>query len=164
MRVSFRDAYLRENTSRCVIVRLERMVGQTRVKAIGIALESHRLDVIAAIYKETKDVSLLSYTMEGVLDTGFPLLYRNQVLRFLLPLFPQPSAGEGAAHANPITHLLVTLSDSSLTIPFLNSLVESEELLAYQFAFDLVEGGSQDFLETLRTELPQGDEVSLSDH
>jgi 26S proteasome regulatory subunit N2 len=120
--------------------------------------------VIAAIYKETEDVSLLSYTMEGVLDTGFPLLYRNQVLRLLLPLFPQPSAGEGAVQANPIIHVLVTLSDSSLTIPFLNSLVESEELLAYQFAFDLVEGGSQDFLETLRTELPQGDEVSLLDH
>src|SRR5258708_3642138 len=100
--------------------------------------------------------------MEGVLDTGFPLLYRNQVLRFLLPLFPQPSAaGEGAAYANSIIHLLVTLSDPSLTIPFL---VESEELLAYQFAFDLVEGGSQDFLETLRTELPQGDEVSLTNY
>ena len=99
--------------------------------------------------------------MEGVLDTGFPLLYRNQVLRFLLPLFPQPSAGEGAAYANSIVHLLVTLSDPSLTIPFL---VESEELLAYQFAFDLVEGGSQDFLETLRTELPQGDEVSLTNY
>jgi 26S proteasome regulatory subunit N2 len=98
--------------------------------------------------------------MEGVLDTGFPLLYRNQVLRFLLPLFPQPSAaGEGAAYANSIIHLLVTLSDPSLTNPFL---IESEELLAYQFAFDLVEGGSQDFLETLRTELPQGDEVSLT--
>jgi hypothetical protein len=164
LRVSSRDAYPRENTSRCVFVLVERVVGQTRIKAIGIALEAHRLDVIAAIYKDTKDVSLLSYAMEGVLDTGFSLLYRNQVLRFLLPLFPQPTAGEGAAHANSIIHLLVTLCDPSLTIPFLNSLVASEELLAYQFAFDLVEGGSQDFLETLRTELPQGDEVSLTNH
>ena len=119
--------------------------------------------MIAAIYEETKDVSLLSYTMEGVLDTGFSLSYRNQVLRFLLPLFPQPTAAE-AAHTNSIIRLLVTLSDPSLTIPFLNSLVASEKLLAHQFAFDLAEGGSQDFLETLRSELPQGDEVSLASH
>jgi len=30
----------------------------------------------------------------------------------------------------------------------------------YQFAFDLVEGGAQDFLENIRNELPDGDEVS----
>jgi 26S proteasome regulatory subunit N2 len=137
---------------------------KSTIKAIGIALEAHRLDVIAAIYKETKDASLLSYAMEGVLDTGFSLLYRNQVLRFLLPLFPQPTTGESATHTNSIIRLLVTLGDPALTIPFLNSLVASEKLLAYQFAFDLVEGGSQDFLETLRTELPQGDQVSSRSH
>jgi 26S proteasome regulatory subunit N2 len=54
----------------------------------------------------------------------------------------------------------VTLSDPSLSISLLASLVLNEELLAYQFAFDLVEGGSQDFLETVRSELPEGDEVS----
>ena len=56
----------------------------------------------------------------------------------------------------------MTLSDPSLTIPLLSSLVTNEELLAYQFAFDLVEGGSQDFLETVRSELPEGDEVSIN--
>jgi len=128
------------------------------VQAIGIALESHRLDVIAAIYSQTKDSSLLSYAMEGILDTGFSLSYRDQVLRFLFPLFPRPAAGDGSPHVHALTRLLVTLSDPSLTIPLLNSLVTSEQLLAFQFAFDLVEGGSQDFLETLRTELPEGDE------
>lgn len=97
--------------------------------------------------------------MEGVLDTGFSLSYRDQVLRFLFPLFPQPAAGDGSPHVHALTRLLVTLSDPSLTIPFLASLVSSEQLLAYQFAFDLVEGGSQDFLETLRAELPEGDEA-----
>lgn len=127
-------------------------------QAIGIALESHRLDVISAIYSRTKDISLLSYAMEGVLDTGFSLSYRDQVLRFLFPLFPQPTAGDGSPHVHALTRLLVTLSDPSLTIPFLSSLVASEQLLAFQFAFDLVEGGSQDFLETLKTDLPEGDE------
>jgi 26S proteasome regulatory subunit N2 len=99
--------------------------------------------------------------MEGVLDTGFSLSYRDQVLRFLFPLFPQLTAGDGSPHVHAITRLLVTLSDPSLTIPLLASLVSSEQLLAYQFAFDLVEGGSQDFLETLRAELPEGDEACL---
>lgn len=100
--------------------------------------------------------------MEGAIDTGFSLSYRDEVLRFLLPLFPRPTAGEGAAHVHSITRLLVTIGDPSLTIPLVNTLVSSETLLAYQLAFDLVEGGSQDFLETLRAELPVGDEARLS--
>ncbi|KAJ7169781.1 D-isomer specific 2-hydroxyacid dehydrogenase [Mycena filopes] len=126
-------------------------------QAIGIALESRRLDVIARIYSQTQDSSLLSYAMEGVLDTGFSLSYRDQVLSFLFPLFPQPVAGDGSPHVHSLTRLLVTLSSPSLTVPFLTSLVPKEKLLAYQFAFDLVEGGSQDFLESVRTELPDGD-------
>ena len=63
-----------------------------------------------------------------------------------------------------LTRLLVTLSNPSLTVPFLTSLVPHEKLLAYQFAFDLVEGGAQDFLESVRTELPEGDEVSASQY
>ena len=131
-------------------------------KAIGIALESQRLDVISSIYSQTKDASLLAYTMEGVLDTGFSLSYRDQVLRFLFPLFPRPTTGDGSPHVHALTRLLVTLSDPSLSISLLASLVLNEELLAYQFAFDLVEGGSQDFLETMRSELPEGDEVSIN--
>ncbi|KAJ7492719.1 D-isomer specific 2-hydroxyacid dehydrogenase [Mycena latifolia] len=126
-------------------------------QAIGIALESRRLDVIARIYSQTKDTSLLSYAMEGVLDTGFSLSYRDQVLSFLFPLFPQPVAGDSSPHVHALTRLLVTLSSPSLTVPFLTALVPKEKLLAYQFAFDLVEGGSQDFLESVRTELPEGD-------
>lgn len=99
--------------------------------------------------------------MEAVLDTGFPLSYRDQVLRFLFPLFPQPTTGDTSPHVHALTRLLVTLSDTSLTVPLLNSLVPKERLLAYQFAFDLVEGGAQDYLESIRTELPAGDEVGL---
>lgn len=41
------------------------------------------------------------------------------------------------------------------------SLVPHKKLLTYLFAFDLVEGGTQDFLENVRTELPDGDEVCV---
>lgn len=98
--------------------------------------------------------------MEAALDTGFSLVYRDQVLHFLFPLFPAPTTGAGAPHVHALTRLLVTLSSPALTVPLLTSLVPQEKLLAYQFAFDLVEGGAQDFLEILRAELPEGDLVS----
>jgi 26S proteasome regulatory subunit N2 len=128
-------------------------------QAIGIALESRRLDVISYIYESTQDISLLSYAMDAILDNDFSLSYRHQVLHFLFPLFPRPTTDNQSIHVHSLTRLLVTLSDPSLTSSFLISLVPQEKLLAYQFAFDLVEGGAQDFLETVRTELPEGDEV-----
>lgn len=97
--------------------------------------------------------------MEAVVDSGFSLSYRDQVLRFLFPLFPHPASADGAPHVQAITRLLVALGDPSLTLPLMEALVAKNKLLAYQLAFDLVEGGSQDFLETIRTGLPQGDEV-----
>lgn len=123
-------------------------------------MESHRLDVITEIYKQRNDTSLLSYAMEAVLDTGFSLSYRDQVLRFLFPLFPRPTSG--SLHVHALTRLLVTLSSSSLTVSLLTSLVPKEKLLAYQFAFDLAEGGAQDYLENIRSELPDGDDDDVS--
>ncbi|KAH7928528.1 26S proteasome regulatory complex non-ATPase subcomplex Rpn2/Psmd1 subunit [Leucogyrophana mollusca] len=125
-------------------------------QAIGIALESHRFDIISQVYDLTKDVSLLSYAMEAVLDTGFSLSYRDQVLNFLLPLFPPPTTRTKSPHIHALARLLVTLNKPSLTVPLLTSLVPKERLLAYQFAFDLVEGGARDFLEGVRNDLPKG--------
>ncbi|GJJ08770.1 hypothetical protein Clacol_002989 [Clathrus columnatus] len=123
-------------------------------QALGIALESHRLDVIKHIFTLTSDTELLTYVMEAVLDTGFKLSYRDEVLHFLLPLLPPPSPH--SPHIYTLTRILVTLSDVSLTIPLFTLLVPKEKLLALQFAFDFVEGGSQEFLEALRNELPTG--------
>ncbi|KAJ3550952.1 hypothetical protein NM688_g4968 [Phlebia brevispora] len=127
-------------------------------QAVGIALESHRLDMIANIYHKANDVGLLSYAMDAVLETGFSLSYRDEILKFLLPLFPPLSVTDRSPHVHALTRLLVTLSIPDLTVPLLTSLVPKEKLVAYQLAFDLVEGGAQDFLEGLRTKLPEGDE------
>lgn len=130
-------------------------------QAIGIALEARRLDIISTIYKQTKDATLLSYAMEAVLDTGFSLSYRDRVLRFLFSWFPHPTIADGAQHVHALTRLLVTLSSSALTVPLITSLVPKDKLIAYQLAFDLAEGGAQDFLESVRNELPEGDSVNI---
>lgn len=101
--------------------------------------------------------------MDAALDTGFSLSYRDEILRFLLPLFPPASSKDRSPHVHSVTRLLVTLGSPELTIPLLTSFVPNEKLLAYQFAFDLVEGGAQDFLESIRTGLPEGDEVCAHD-
>ena len=117
--------------------------------------------MIKHIYETTQDVNLLSYTMDAVLDTAFPLAYRDQVLRFILPLFPSLSSENKSPHVYSVTRLLVTLSSAELTVPLLNSLVPKDSLLAYQMAFDLVEGGAQDYLESIRKELPEGEGVRV---
>lgn len=96
--------------------------------------------------------------MEAVLDTNFSLSYRDEVLYFLYHLFPPLESKSSHVHA--LTRLLVTLSSVALTVPLLVSLVPKEKLLAYQLAFDLVEGGAQDFLEGVRNDLPEGEGVS----
>jgi 26S proteasome regulatory subunit N2 len=126
------------------------------IKAIGIALESRRLDIIAKVFEQTKDTDLLAYAMEAALDTGFTLAYRNEVLDFLLSLFPPLCANSRHIHA--FTRLLVSLSNASITIPIFASLLPGNRLVAYQLAFDLSEGGSQEFLKNVREGLPE-DEV-----
>ena len=117
--------------------------------------------MIATTFQKTKDVGLLCYAMDAVLETGFSLSYRDEILKFLLPLFPTLSTTDRSPHVHALTRLLVTLSTADLTVPLLTSLVPKEKLVAYQLAFDLVEGGAQDFLEGIRTKLPEGDEVSV---
>ena len=114
------------------------------MQTIGIALEAHRLDLILDRYKLTNDASLLSYTMDSVLDTNFSRQYRDEVLNFLLPLFP-PLALK-ASHIYIITRILVTLSNPALMVLMITPLMLNEKLVVYQLAFDLVEGGAQDFL------------------
>lgn len=127
-------------------------------QALGIALEAHRLDVVGHIFGLNKDVSLLSYTMEAALENNFSLSYRDEVLQFLFPLYPPLESR--SPHIHSVTRSLVTLGNPANTASFLTTLVPKETLLAYQIAFDLTEGGVQDFLESVKNELPEGDEVS----
>jgi len=78
-------------------------------QAIGNALKSRRLDILDRIYGLNHDVSLLSSSMEAVLDTGSSLSYHDQVLSFLLPLFPPPTSLSKSPHIHVIARLLVTL-------------------------------------------------------
>lgn len=124
-------------------------------QAIGIALESRRLDIIKDIHKLTNDTDLLTYVMDAVFETSFTLTYRMAVLKFMFPLFPPLE--ENCPHFHAVTRILVTLSSPQLTIPYLTALVPDRLILAYQVAFDLFESGVQEFLQTVMQQLPEGE-------
>ncbi|KAF8708026.1 26S proteasome regulatory complex, non-ATPase subcomplex, Rpn2 Psmd1 subunit, partial [Rhizoctonia solani] len=128
-------------------------------QALGIALESSRLDIVTRIFEHTHDTELLSYAMDAVLDVGFNLATRNRVLHHLCPLFPLPKPG--ANYTIALTRLHVALATPSVTNPLFQKLIESGDktnrLLACQLAFDLVEGSTQDFLRIVSNSLPSGE-------
>lgn len=48
-------------------------------QAVGIALEARRLDVIERVFNETKDSSILTYTLEAAMTIVMKLDFRNRV-------------------------------------------------------------------------------------
>ncbi|CAE6513659.1 unnamed protein product [Rhizoctonia solani] len=132
-------------------------------QALGIALESSRLDIITRIFEHTHDTDLLSYAMDAVLDVGFNLATRNRVLHHLCPLFPLPKPG--ANYTIALTRLHVALATPVVTNPLFKQLIESGDktnrLLACQLAFDLVEGSTQDFLRIVSNSLPSTDDYEV---
>ncbi|CAE6469908.1 unnamed protein product [Rhizoctonia solani] len=132
-------------------------------QALGVALESSRLDIVTRIFEHTHDTDLLSYAMEAVLDVGFNLATRNRVLHHLCPLFPLPKPG--ANYTIALTRLHVALATPSVTNPLFQKLIESGDktnrLLACQLAFDLVEGSTQDFLRIVSNSLPSTENYDL---
>lgn len=86
-------------------------------------------------------------------------MYRDQILKFHIPVFPTPTGDVMSTYVYSLTRILVMLDFSKMTISFLTSLVTKQKLLVYQFALNLVESGDQDFLVAIKRDLPQGDTV-----
>ncbi|CEH15192.1 26s proteasome regulatory subunit rpn2 psmd1 [Ceraceosorus bombacis] len=134
-------------------------------QALGIALETRRLDVIEKILSQVRESSLMQYTLGATIGFVQSLEVRTQVLHLLVKLFqslPQPD------HFS-IAQCYVYLNAPQLASTLLHDLVhkahtdaaasasantENDPLLvAYQISFDLAESATQEFLETVRSDL-----------
>lgn len=128
-------------------------------QALGIALETRRLDVIEKVFASTKDANLLLYVLEAVMGVVQNLEVRNQVLHLLVGMFkalPTPdyfSISQCYVYLGApqlATELFVELVNKAHNDASSSANTENDPLLiAYQIAFDLAESATQEFLETV---------------
>lgn len=133
-------------------------------QALGIALETQRLDVIEEVYSVTQDADLLTYVLESSVGVVPSIEVRNQILHLLVKLFqrlPSPdhfSIGQCYVYLNApnlASELLFQLIQQAHQ-PSSSSLANTPNdplLVAYQLAFDLAESATQEFLENVRRDL-----------
>lgn len=131
-------------------------------QALGIALETRRLDVIKDILSTTKDQSLLIYVLEAVMGVVQNLDVRTQVLHLLVDIFkalPIPDHFSisqcyvflnAPQLASDLFLELVGKADSDTSASSSANTEDDPLLIAYQIAFDLAESATQEFLESVR--------------
>lgn len=119
--------------------------GQYR-QALGIALETRRMDIVEASIMRSDDISgMLAYafqvTMSLIINRGF----RNTVLRCLVGLY----RGLGVPDYVNMVQCLIFLEDPLSVAELLDNLTKGGDhlvLMGYQIAFDLYESATQQFL------------------
>ena len=120
-------------------------------QAIGIALESRRLDIVKSIIQKGDASKLLSYVLDVCMTLVQNLEFRNEVLRLLVDLYKTLENPDYIS----ISQCLVHLNDPASCAEMLKSLVDrKDELMAYQISFDLEENATQEFLSKVSADLP----------
>ncbi|EGG23821.1 26S proteasome regulatory subunit S1 [Cavenderia fasciculata] len=123
-------------------------------QALGIALESKRLDIIERSIADSGNVaSMLTYCLNICNTIVSNRTFRQSVLAILVKLYLSLEQPDFIS----ITQCLIFLDDAEQVSKILLSLTQKDEdslLLAYQIAFDLFQNGSQQFLLNIRKTLP----------
>ncbi|KAG1657731.1 hypothetical protein FOA52_011993 [Chlamydomonas sp. UWO 241] len=122
-------------------------------QAVGVALESRRLDKLEEVITRSADVTAaLKYALSVCQNLVVSREFRQQVLRLLIRLYeavPSPDYVD-------ICQCLMFLDDSTEVAVIVNKLLrgsKEDELLAYQASFDLVENEMQSFLIKIQQHL-----------
>ena len=114
-------------------------------QAIGIALETRRMDIFERAITESGDIaSILSYAFKITMALIENRHFRNDVLRILVKLYRNLDVPDFVS----MTQCLIFLDDAQSVAEVLDRLTRSEDttLMAYQIAFDLYESATQQFL------------------
>ncbi|KAJ8892178.1 hypothetical protein PR048_004758 [Dryococelus australis] len=119
--------------------------GQYR-QALGLALETRRMDIFVKAVKESDDVNnMLSYAFQVAMSLIQNRGFRNMVLRTLVDLYRNLATPD---YVN-MCQCLIFLDDPLAVAEVLEKLSKDTEdgaLMAYQIAFDLYESATQQFL------------------
>lgn len=123
-------------------------------QAIGIAIDSRRLDVVEKAITQSGDVEgKLDYTYRISEEIITSKEFRNDVLNLLVKLYEQQ--GVGKVDYFNLAKCQFFLKAPEATAQVLSHLLENdnEYLKAYQIAFDLVETENQNFLNEVDEKL-----------
>ncbi|XP_034661041.1 26S proteasome non-ATPase regulatory subunit 1 [Drosophila subobscura] len=116
-------------------------------QALGIALETRRMDIFTVAIMKSDDVrGMLAYaynvTMSLIQNRGF----RNEVLRCLVGLYKDLGVPDYVNMCQCLIFLEDPLAVAEMLDTLTRSAVETNNLMAYQIAFDLYESATQEFL------------------
>lgn len=149
------NAEAKEDDQKVIDPRLEAVVdrmlqrcfndGQFK-QAVGIALETRRMDVFKMAIVNSDDVAgMLSYSLKIVMSLIENRQFRNQVLRTLVGLYRNLETPDLVN----VCQCLIFLDDPQAVADILDKLIREKEestLMAYQIAFDLYESATQQYL------------------
>ncbi|KAI1290272.1 26S proteasome non-ATPase regulatory subunit 1 [Halotydeus destructor] len=117
-------------------------------QAIGIALETHRMDIFESAVRECDNkLVMLDYAFKATMSLIDNRNYRNDILKMLVGLYRELTITPDYVS---MVQCFIFLDDAKSVADILDNLVRSEEetssLMAYQIAFDLYESATQQFL------------------
>ncbi|KAI1764684.1 26S proteasome regulatory complex, non-ATPase subcomplex, Rpn2/Psmd1 subunit [Hypoxylon sp. FL1150] len=146
-------------------------------QVVGIAVEAKRLDVVSKViqradddYKQNKGKStqedavgpaeeLLDYCLSICMDVVQERAFRDDILQLILDILTSGRAKDPDYFS--IAKCIVYLNKDEQARTVIEHLVKSETVeataIAYQFAFDLYDNGTQEFLGKVISGLPKGD-------
>lgn len=131
-------------------------------QAVGIALETRRIDIFEKAILESDDVGyMLSYSLKVTMSLIQHRQFRNTVLGVLTKLY----MGLATPDYINVCQCYIFLDDAQSVAEVLEKLVKAEEtsvLMAYQIAFDMYDSATQQFLNRVQTSLRATAPVPIS--
>ncbi|OMJ68245.1 hypothetical protein SteCoe_34358 [Stentor coeruleus] len=121
-------------------------------QAIGISIESRRLDKLEESIIKSGDSRLLKYTYEIVRDIVLPKEFRREIVVCLVKLHMTKAHLDFAS----VSEYKFFINDPEALAMMLEELISHNALFAYQLCLDLVENQKQGFLNELSQHLSKG--------
>ncbi|XP_032306217.1 26S proteasome non-ATPase regulatory subunit 1 [Drosophila ananassae] len=116
-------------------------------QALGIALETRRMDIFEVAIMKSDDVrGMLAYAYNVTMSLIQNRAFRNQVLRCLVGLYRDLGVPDYVNMCQCLIFLEDPLAVAEMLDALTRSSVETNNLMAYQIAFDLYESATQEFL------------------
>lgn len=122
-------------------------------QAIGIAIESYRLDIIEQAVGLGEHQVLLEYLFQANLNFVPHVSFRHQIFQLLVKLYRNLKVPDYIAIAKCLVHLNHPEESAKLLIQ-LQSGTDEHLCIAYQIAFDIEDNASQDFSIQVKSHLP----------